>query len=134
LTVRQPWPWALVEGLKDIENRSWPTTRRGWLLLHAGVARPTAAMLAAASERAGMAMPAREPRGVIVGAINIGGMHAFEQCRGGCSVSAAQAAWHWEVADRVRLPPPVAARGALNLSHPTVSVAVCGVLSAELPT
>lgn len=35
LTVRQPWAWLLVNGHKDIENRSWPTKYRGPLLIHA---------------------------------------------------------------------------------------------------
>ncbi len=36
LTVRQPWAWAIVAGLKDIENRTWATRRRGRILIHAG--------------------------------------------------------------------------------------------------
>lgn len=35
LTVRQPWAWALMEGGKDIENRTWATTYRGPLAIHA---------------------------------------------------------------------------------------------------
>lgn len=29
LSVRQPWAWALVDGWKDVENRSWRTAYRG---------------------------------------------------------------------------------------------------------
>lgn len=35
LSIRQPWAWAIVEGHKDIENRSWRTRQRGPLLIHA---------------------------------------------------------------------------------------------------
>jgi hypothetical protein len=35
LSVRQPWATLIVEGVKDIENRTWPTRRRGPLLIHA---------------------------------------------------------------------------------------------------
>lgn len=35
LSVRQPWAWLIVTGLKDIENRVWPTTFRGPFLIHA---------------------------------------------------------------------------------------------------
>ena len=35
LSVRQPWAWLLVNGFKDIENRSWKTRYRGPLLIHA---------------------------------------------------------------------------------------------------
>jgi hypothetical protein len=35
LSVRQPWAWLIVNGAKDIENRSWHTHLRGPLLIHA---------------------------------------------------------------------------------------------------
>lgn len=37
LSIRQPWAWAIVESLKPIENRSWSTSYRGPVLIHAGV-------------------------------------------------------------------------------------------------
>lgn len=36
ISVNQPWAWLIVNGLKDIENRSWPTNYRGTVLIHAG--------------------------------------------------------------------------------------------------
>lgn len=36
LSVRQPWAWAIVNGLKDVENRTWSTNYRGPLVIHAG--------------------------------------------------------------------------------------------------
>ena len=35
LTIKQPWIWAILHAGKDIENRSWKTSHRGWLVLHA---------------------------------------------------------------------------------------------------
>jgi hypothetical protein len=35
LTIRQPWAWLIVNGHKDIENRTWPSYRRGPILIHA---------------------------------------------------------------------------------------------------
>lgn len=35
LSIRQPWAWLIVHGHKDLENRTWPTTFRGELLVHA---------------------------------------------------------------------------------------------------
>jgi hypothetical protein len=32
----QPWAWLIINGYKDIENRSWPTKYRGPVLIHAG--------------------------------------------------------------------------------------------------
>ena len=35
LSIRQPWAWLIVNGHKDIENRSWATRFRGPVLIHA---------------------------------------------------------------------------------------------------
>ena len=37
LSVRQPWAWLIVNGHKDIENRTWATAFRGRVYVHAGV-------------------------------------------------------------------------------------------------
>ena len=36
LSVRQPWAWLIVNGYKDVENRTWSTKCRGEILIHAG--------------------------------------------------------------------------------------------------
>lgn len=36
LSIRQPWAWLIVNGYKDVENRTWSTTFRGPVLIHAG--------------------------------------------------------------------------------------------------
>lgn len=43
ISVRQPFAWLIVNGFKDIENRSWNTKFRGPVLIHASSARPTKA-------------------------------------------------------------------------------------------
>lgn len=35
LSIRQPSAWMILHGGKDIENRDWPTKRRGRVLVHA---------------------------------------------------------------------------------------------------
>lgn len=35
ISIRQPWAWLIVNGHKDIENRSWNTKYRGQVLIHA---------------------------------------------------------------------------------------------------
>ena len=37
LSIRQPWAWLIVNGHKNIENRSWGTRFRGEFLIHAGL-------------------------------------------------------------------------------------------------
>lgn len=36
LSIKQPWAWLIVNGFKDIENRTWQTSFRGLVLIHAG--------------------------------------------------------------------------------------------------
>ena len=35
LSIRQPYAWLIVNGLKPLENRSWYTDLRGTILIHA---------------------------------------------------------------------------------------------------
>ena len=37
LSVRQPYAWAIIAGIKDVENRSWLTKIRGRIFIHAGM-------------------------------------------------------------------------------------------------
>jgi hypothetical protein len=37
LSIRQPWADLIVRGRKDIENRSWSTSYRGQILVHASL-------------------------------------------------------------------------------------------------
>ena len=41
IVVRQPWAWLIVNGYKDIENRSWRTRYRGPLLIQASASLPS---------------------------------------------------------------------------------------------
>ena len=34
LSIRQPWASLIVAGIKDIENRNWPTEHRGRFIIH----------------------------------------------------------------------------------------------------
>lgn len=36
LSIQQPWAWLIVHGYKPAENRTWRTSYRGLLLIHAG--------------------------------------------------------------------------------------------------
>lgn len=35
ISIRQPWAWLIVQGAKAVENRTWYTSYRGPLLIHA---------------------------------------------------------------------------------------------------
>jgi hypothetical protein len=82
ISIRQPWAWLILHAGKDIENRSWATTRRGRVLIHAakGMTRDEyddAAFHSGAIISGGrrIALPpfAGLPRGGIVGSVEIVG-------------------------------------------------------------
>jgi hypothetical protein len=37
ITLHEPWAWLMAAGWKQIETRSWPTSHRGPLAIHAGL-------------------------------------------------------------------------------------------------
>jgi hypothetical protein len=37
LSIKQPWVHAILREGKDIENRSWRSSHRGWIALHASL-------------------------------------------------------------------------------------------------
>jgi len=37
ITIKQPYASLICEGIKDIENRTWPTKFRGRVLIHASI-------------------------------------------------------------------------------------------------
>ncbi|MCM5556301.1 ASCH domain-containing protein [Pleomorphomonas sp. JP5] len=39
LSIRQPWPWVMINAGKDIENRNWWTKFRGRFFIHASAKR-----------------------------------------------------------------------------------------------
>jgi activating signal cointegrator 1 len=78
LTVMQPWASLIVHGFKSYETRSWITTHRGPLLIHASrrfdaasrdlaTQQPFAGCLASASYRS----PYDLPLGAIIGVVNV---------------------------------------------------------------
>ena len=76
LSVRQPWAWLLFNG-KDIENRTWSTTYRGPLLIHASLGTDPENFMPKQREyieSAGIVIPEDLPRGAIVGSVNLSGV------------------------------------------------------------
>jgi uncharacterized metal-binding protein len=59
LTLDPCWAWAVMFGGKDVENRSWATSYRGRILIHASAKETTGGLLAA--DRAEMARSCGRP-------------------------------------------------------------------------
>jgi hypothetical protein len=72
LSVRQPWAWLIVNGVKDIENRSWRTHLRGPLLIHASRSlEGYAENIESVERKHGISVPSELDRGGIVGVVDL---------------------------------------------------------------
>lgn len=70
IVIRQPWAWLIVNGYKDIENRSWHTRYRGKLLIQASANLPSKSEMEGSCEYArkrGAKLPKEFETGGIVG-------------------------------------------------------------------
>lgn len=136
LTVCQPWAWAIAEGLKRVENRTWPTSHRGWLLIHAGRSRDwftpeTVAALAEASGRASIPSASSMHYGAFVAVARLARCdrlmdsperdHRF-----------AEGPWCWLFEDVSRCSWPVPCRGAQGLWEVPPGIVARVLLAAEV--
>ena len=73
LSIRQPWAWLIVNGHKDIENRSWPTAFRGRIYVHAGKRVKSGDFQEQRDyiRESGLILPEEPPLGAIVGEVTI---------------------------------------------------------------
>ena len=73
LSVHQPWAWLIVNGLKDIENRSRWTHHRGPLLIHAGRSLDdyTEDNIEWVKRKHGISVPLEMDTGGIVGVVDV---------------------------------------------------------------
>jgi hypothetical protein len=88
LSIRQPWAWAIIAGVKDVENRTWPTSYRGPLLIHAGLKDDLNGW--EFLDELGIPLPVDPPTGGIVGVVDL-----VDCLQGYDSVWAQQGCWHW---------------------------------------
>lgn len=70
ISIRQPWASLIASGLKDVENRTWPTRYRGPVLIHASQ-RADDLTSDDIERRFGVRLPAELPLGGIVGIAEI---------------------------------------------------------------
>lgn len=99
LTIRQPWAALVVTGRKRIEWRTWATSHRGPLLIHAA-ARPAPGVPTPRPVR-GLA----SVTGALIGQVSVTGC---ERCPCGCGM------WGWVLDDPMTME-PVPMTGRLGL-------------------
>ena len=73
ISVRQPWAYLIVAGYKPVENRTWRTSYRGPLLIHASQAMEENDFPVQRKwiKESGIVIPEDLPRGAIVGAATL---------------------------------------------------------------
>ena len=116
LTLKQPWAWAVIQGYKDVENRSWRTSHRGLLLIHAGQEIDAAGFEFIWKRGLHKALPGDLPMGRIVGSVRLA-----DVVRGYPSKWATRGAWHWVLSGPREFRTPLVCRGGQKLFHPAVN-------------
>ncbi|GAB3429911.1 ASCH domain-containing protein [Actinophytocola sediminis] len=126
LTIRQPMAWAIATGYKAEENRTWATSHRGLLAIHAGkwdpaYARAVREVLVDKGVLASMDAQVTERRdllvtGAVVAVVNLAGICSIgDSARCRCGAFAAIGQHHWRLRDVEPLADPVPAKGRLQL-------------------
>jgi hypothetical protein len=101
LSVKNPWAYLICSGKKDIENRSWPTSYRGKILIH----------VPAKPDPSGPAVASLPPAQSIIGYVEIAG--CIQDSR---SAWAAPGLWHWVLKNPVLFDRPIlGVKGTLSL-------------------
>lgn len=128
ITIRQPWAHAILHWGKDVENRSWYTSYRGPLLIHASAAIPPRDAIVWLAEATGVKAPRTDQGTVRIGQVEVTADH-LRQLPRGCVVGivnmydcvqdsesrwAESGFWHW-VFRNPRPMRPIACSGALRL-------------------
>lgn len=108
LSIRQPWAWAIVEGHKTVENRSWATSYRGRFAVHASLKPDPAGY--AFLRSLGIEPPEDLPRGAIVGSVEL-----VDVVDGARDRWAMPGQMHWRLARPRKLRRPIPMGGKLGL-------------------
>lgn len=126
LSILQPWATLIACGAKRIETRSWPTSHRGELAIHASLALDPDQLRLCETEpflealfAAGYEHPRDLPRGAVVATARVQDCRRVEDVMPSSTEQAfgdfTAGRWAWVLADVVRLRRPAPARGALGL-------------------
>ena len=121
LSVTQPWATLIAQGHKRYETRSWRTSYRGRLAIHAARRFPPEAQDFAAEERAIGRLPERIPFGALVATARLVAVHRTEDIA--LTVNGLErllgdfgpGRYAWELDEVTVLAEPVPCRGSLGL-------------------
>ena len=122
LTICQPWAWAIAQGAKRVENRTWSTDYRGPLWIHAGKSRAWLAKedLLLWPSRYGVRWPRQHELvfGAIVALAELIDCRPIEDYPGDDRFAEGPICW---ILDHIiALPSPIPCRGQLGLFTPNI--------------
>ena len=118
LSVRQPWAWAIVSGLKPVENRSWSTRYRGTVLIHASATIDAWGIQWFEKER--IAVPANLVRGAVVGSCEL--IEIVNRRQGRRFGKWFFGPVGWVVSNAREYAQPIAMKGSLGLFRPSPAI------------
>lgn len=115
ITVCQGWASLIFHSIhpKDIENRTWSTTHRGDLLIHAGKSKKQIAETQEFCDRIGITLP-ELTFGAILGVVEL-----VECDRNSQSFWAQPDQFHWHLENPRLFAEPIVCNGALSLWTPS---------------
>ncbi len=117
LTVRQPWAYLIMRGVKKVENRSWkPTLQVGErFVIHAGYV--NAKWPDRIPESLRHEVPKNIARGAALGTVRLASVHeAGVECGKECEIfGSPDYRYHWVVDDPQLFASPIPMKGALRL-------------------
>lgn len=129
ITVKQPWASLIVEGIKDIENRTWKTNFRGRVLIHAGMARQRSMQLLLTTEQLiekGKRLDMYKtdfdvsfPKGVIIGSVEIVGCvinhpSIWAEKSNEFMLQRGKPIYNWVLANPIKFDKPIPCKGKLS--------------------
>ena len=103
ISIKQPYASLIVNGIKDIENRTWKTNYRGRVLIHAS---GTFAPIKGLTDEQYRLMKDSGIYLKITSAI-IGSVEIVDCVKNHNSIWAEKGVWNWVLANPVKFPKPI---------------------------
>lgn len=118
LTVKHPWAYLICAGIKDVENRTWPTKYRGRIYIHAGAKADTGYMYTEDQwlKLCELGYKPHYMSGYLKYSAIIGHVDVVDCVQNHDSIWAEKDCYHWVLANPVLYKEPILkVRGALSL-------------------
>lgn len=135
ITIKQPFASLIVEGVKDIENRTWKTNFRGRVLIHAGASIAGSALDLLTQEQFDVLVKnnkgAEYVTSSIIGSVEIVDCvinHESIWAEKGDSFLTGESSiiYNWVLANPIKFPEPIPAKGKLSFwDFPIINTEPC---------